>query len=207
MALKIEYIEVSELIEYGKNARTHSDEQVEQLVNSIREFGFTNPVLIDEDNVLIAGHGRTMAAKQFGLDKVPCIRLSNLSDDKKRALRIADNQLALNAGWDLDMLADEVKDLNIEEFNLDLLGFDLDFIDDLLESSMDEIVDDRDRDEKEDDSRFVKRIFLLNENQLTFVDKAITQAKNIGNITGASEDIESNAITFICREYLKLKGR
>ncbi|HHU8759003.1 TPA: ParB/Srx family N-terminal domain-containing protein [Escherichia coli] len=99
MALKIEYLPVGKLLRYAKNSRTHSDEQVEQLVNSIREFGFTNPVLIDEKNELIAGHGRLAAAEILEMDKVPAIRLSNLSEKQKKAYRIADNKLALNAGW------------------------------------------------------------------------------------------------------------
>ena len=128
MTLKIEYINIMDLVGYGRNARTHSPEQVDQLVASINEYGFTNPVLIDEDNVLIAGHGRTEAAKKVGLDKVPAVRLSGLSDNQKKALRISDNQLALNAGWDLDLLFAEVSDLRLEDFDLDLLGFDDDFM-------------------------------------------------------------------------------
>ena len=123
MALKIEYLPVGKLLRYAKNSRTHSDEQVEQLVNSIREFGFTNPVLIDEKNELIAGHGRLAAAEILEMDKVPAIRLSNLSEKQKKAYRIADNKLALNAGWDMQLLAEEVKELMDDDFDIDLLGF------------------------------------------------------------------------------------
>lgn len=132
MALQVEYIAIGEIKEYGKNARTHSPEQVEQLINSITEFGFTNPVLVDENNELIAGHGRTMAATRLGLDEVPAIRLTNLSADQKKALRIADNQLALNAGWDLDLLAAEVQELDLDGFDIDLLGFSDEYLDELL---------------------------------------------------------------------------
>ena len=123
MALKIEYLPVGKLLRYAKNSRTHSDEQVEQLVNSIREFGFTNPVLIDEKNELIAGHGRLAAAEILEMDKVPAIRLSNLSEKQKKAYRIADNKLALNAGWDMQLLAEEVKELMDDDFDIDLLKY------------------------------------------------------------------------------------
>ena len=96
--IQIEMVPVAELVGYERNARTHSADQVTQLVASIQEFGFTNPVLIDDNNVLSAGHGRTTAARQIGLDHVPAIRLSGLTEEQIKALRIADNQLALNAG-------------------------------------------------------------------------------------------------------------
>lgn len=136
MALKIEYIAVGELRAYDKNARTHSPDQVAQIVASINEFGFTNPVLIDENNELIAGHGRTQAAQSMGMEEVPAIRLSGLSEQQKKALRIADNQLALNAGWDLDLLAEEVQSLDLDGFDLDVLGFDDDYLNDLLEGNL-----------------------------------------------------------------------
>lgn len=132
MALTIEYIAVNELLGYGRNARVHSPEQIQQLIASITEYGFTNPVLIDENNILIAGHGRTEAAKQMGLDTVPAIRLKGLSDNQKKALRISDNQLALNATWDLDLLAAEISDLQEVDFDIDLLGFDEEFLTDLF---------------------------------------------------------------------------
>lgn len=130
--LQVEYIDIQDLIAYKRNARTHSDEQVEQVANSIQEFGFTNPVLVDEHNELIAGHGRTEAAKRLGMKEVPAIRLIGLSEAQKKALRIADNQLALNAGWDEDLLKIELADLQVENFDLDLLGFSLNELDDLL---------------------------------------------------------------------------
>lgn len=123
---KFEHIAISALKEYERNTRTHSEEQVEQLKRSITEFGFTNPVLIDEDNILIAGHGRVTAARQLNMKQVPAIRLIGLTEAQKKALRIADNQLALNAGWDEEMLKIELADLKDENFDLDLLGFSLD---------------------------------------------------------------------------------
>lgn len=118
-----------ELIPYARNSRTHSESQVTQIASSIREFGFTNPVLVDAKNSIIAGHGRVMAAKKLGLESVPCLVLSHLSEAQKKAYVIADNQLALNAGWDNEMLKLEVEELAEMDFDLDLLGFDSDFMD------------------------------------------------------------------------------
>ncbi|ECQ0169402.1 ParB N-terminal domain-containing protein [Salmonella enterica] len=132
MTLKIEYLPRGKLLRYAKNSRTHSDEQVDQLVNSIREFGFTNPVLIDEKDELIAGHGRLAAAEILELVEVPAIRLKNLSDKQKKACRIADNKLALNAGWDMQLLAEEVSELVESDFDIELLGFSDSEIDDML---------------------------------------------------------------------------
>ena len=120
------------LLPYARNSRTHSDAQVAQIAASIREFGFTNPVLVDGDNGIVAGHGRVMAAKQLGLAEVPTICVGWLTEGQRRAYVIADNQLALTAGWDEAVLAQEVAWLQGENFNTDLLGFDADFLDGLL---------------------------------------------------------------------------
>ena len=130
--MQIEQIGIATLIPFAKNSRTHDDAQVAQIAASIREFGFTNPVLIDESNGIIAGHGRVMAARKLKLDEVPCIRLSHLTDAQKRAYVIADNKLALNAGWDDAMLKLEMADLKALDFDLDLTGFSADEIDKLL---------------------------------------------------------------------------
>ena len=121
--MKIESLPLDRLIPYARNSRTHSDAQVAQVAASIREFGFTNPVLIDAEDGIIAGHGRVMAARKLGLDKVPCIRLAHLSETQKRAYIIADNKLALNAGWDEEMLALELGELAELDFDMDLIGF------------------------------------------------------------------------------------
>lgn len=126
--MKIEQISTENLIPYARNSRTHSPEQVAQIAGSIREFGFTNPVLIDADNGIIAGHGRVMAAQKLGLAKVPCIRLAHLTETQRRAYVIADNKLALNAGWDEEMLALELSDLREMDFDLELTGFDAEAI-------------------------------------------------------------------------------
>ena len=111
------------LLPYAANARTHSDEQVAQIAASITEFGFVNPVLVDDAGVLIAGHGRVMAAKSLGLETAPAIRLGHLTEAQARAYRLADNQLALNAGWDAAMLRAELLDLDAMGFNMGLVGF------------------------------------------------------------------------------------
>jgi len=128
---QVEQISIQALIPYARNSRTHSDAQVAQIAASIREFGFTNPVLIDKDGGIIAGHGRVLGARKLGLSEVPCIRLSHLTDAQKRAYVIADNKLALNAGWDSEALQVELADLNSAGFNMDLLGFG---VDDLAEA-------------------------------------------------------------------------
>lgn len=129
---QIERLPVDSLTPHAKNSRTHSEAQVDQIAASIKAFGFTNPVLVDEQDGIIAGHGRVMAARSLGLETVPCLRLSGLTDAQKRAYVIADNQLALNAGWDQDLLRSELLDLRDQDFNLDLIGFNEDELNLLL---------------------------------------------------------------------------
>ena len=121
------------LVPYARNSRTHSPEQVAQIAASLREFGFTNPVLIDETGGIIAGHGRVLAAQSLGMAGVPCLRLTGLTDAQKRAYVIADNKLALNAGWDEAVLAAEMQALQGMDFDLDLLGFDTEELTALLD--------------------------------------------------------------------------
>lgn len=133
MTPKIETRLVADLIPYAANSRTHSDAQVAQIAASIKEFGWTNPILVSGDDTIIAGHGRLLAARKLALVEVPVIALDHLSKSQQRALVIADNQLALNAGWDMDMLKAEIEDLQLDDFDIDLLGFDDKFLDGLLE--------------------------------------------------------------------------
>ena len=133
MGLQIEQRPTDQLVPYVRNARTHSAEQVAQIAASIAEFGFVNPILVGEDDVIVAGHGRLLAAQELGLAEVPVIVLDHLSEAQRRALIIADNRLAENAGWDQAMLRAELAALREDEFELDLLGFD--------ESELDEILD------------------------------------------------------------------
>ena len=122
--MEITKVPIRELKNYEKNSRTHSKKQIAQVVASIKEFGFTNPILIDEDNVLIAGHGRLMAAKELEMDLIPCVRLSHLSEAQKKAYVIADNKIALNSGWDDDLLQSELKELDSLGFDFGVTGFD-----------------------------------------------------------------------------------
>jgi len=126
MSLEIEYRAIDSLVPYIRNARTHSDAQVAQIAASIKEFGFTNPILVDGDNGIIAGHGRLAASRQLGLGEVPVIELAHLSKAQKQALILADNKLALNAGWDDDALKIELAELGDLDFDLTLTGFDAD---------------------------------------------------------------------------------
>ena len=123
--MQIKEIEVSKLIPYANNSRTHDDAQVAQLAASIKEFGFRNPILVDGVGI-IAGHGRLLAARKLGLEKVPTIDCSDMTETQKKAYIIADNKLALNSGWDTDLLSLEISQLDTDGFNLELLGFNAD---------------------------------------------------------------------------------
>ena len=135
-------VSIADLLPYANNARTHSAEQIKQVAASIKEFGFTNPILIDENNVIIAGHGRLQAAKSLGMASVPVRILDNLTDDQKKAYVIADNQLALNAGWDIELLKIELEELKLNDFDLALTGFDDDFISGLLHKDTEGLTDE-----------------------------------------------------------------
>jgi len=135
---------VDDLIPYARNSRTHSDAQVAQIAASVREFGWTNPVLVDGENGIIAGHGRILAARKLGMDEVPCIELSGLSDTQRRAYIIADNKLALNAGWDDELLAIEFAELADAGFDNLLTGFTQDEIDALTPEQLPEGLTDED---------------------------------------------------------------
>lgn len=121
---KLEQVPIDKLVPYARNARTHSKEQSAQLRASLREFGFVSPAVIDADYNILVGHGRIMAAREEGYETVPCVFAENLTEAQKRAYILADNQLALNAGWDEEMLSVELSDLQDQSFDLSLLGFD-----------------------------------------------------------------------------------
>jgi ParB family chromosome partitioning protein len=195
--MKIETLKTADLIPYARNSRTHSDAQVAQIAGSIREFGFTNPVLIDADNGIIAGHGRVMAAGKLGMDKVPCIRLAHLTETQKRAYIIADNKLALNAGWDEEMLALELADLREADFDVDLLGFTDEELGafDVDEADMPELADG-------DKQPFQQKTFTLHDEQAEEVDAAIAKAKEMGHgESGVNENSNGNALAFICQSF------
>ena len=132
---------VASLVPYARNSRTHSDAQVAKIAASIREFGFLNPIIIDADNGIIAGHGRVMAAQKLGLANVPVIEASHLSEAQRRAYVLADNRLALDAGWDNDLLKIELQDLQAEGFDLSLTGFNVDEIGNFLADATEGLTD------------------------------------------------------------------
>jgi site-specific DNA-methyltransferase (adenine-specific) len=129
---QVEKVSIEKLIPYARNARTHDEAQVSQIAASIKEFGFNNPILISDDYSIIAGHGRLAAARKLGLAEVPVIRLSHLSDTQRKAYVLADNRLALNAGWDNDLLKLELIELKAEDVDLEMLGFSVEELDGLL---------------------------------------------------------------------------
>ena len=145
--MEIIYKNIDELIPYINNSRTHSEEQVNQIVASINEFGFTNPLLIDEKDNIIAGHGRLLASKKLKMEEVPCIVLSGLTEAQKKAYIIADNKMALNAGWDFNLLSLELENLKELDFDLELTGFSVDEIDGLLNTNED--IEDNDYEEQD----------------------------------------------------------
>ena len=195
--MKIESLPIERLIPYARNSRTHSDAQIAQVAASIREFGFTNPVLIDAEDGIIAGHGRVLAARKLGLDKVPCIRLAHLSETQKRAYIIADNKLALNAGWDEEMLGLELAELREEDFDLGLLGF--------TEGELGEFdVESGDMPTLPDGDKqpFQQKTFTLHDEQAEEVDAAITKAKEMGHgESGVNENSNGNALAFVCQSF------
>jgi hypothetical protein len=195
--MKIEQLPTDTLIPYARNTRTHSEAQVAQIAGSIREFGFTNPVLIDGENGIIAGHGRVLAAQKLALGKVPCIRLSHLTDTQRRAYIIADNKLALNAGWDEELLGLELADLREDGFDLELTGFDGDELGqfDVDEVAMPTLADG-------DKQPFQQKTFTLHDEQAEEVDAAIAKAKEMGHgESGVNENSNGNALAFICQSF------
>ena len=198
--MKIEQIAVADLIPYARNARTHSDAQVAQIAASIREFGFCNPILIDAQTGIIAGHGRLLAARQLGMETVPCVRLGHLSDIQRRAYILADNRLALDASWDEDMLAMELSALEIDGFYLDLTGFNAEELEQMLtvapEAGFPKLPDG-------DKAPFQQMTFTLHDDQAEQVAAAIEKAKGLGPfVDSPNENSNGNALARICETFL-----
>lgn len=148
--LAIKYFPIDELKVYERNSRTHTDKQIKQIADSIKEYEFTNPILIDENNTIVAGHARLEAAKQIGVKTVPCIVIPDLTEAQKKAYIIADNKLALNADWDINVLQIEMSELNKIDYNLDLIGFDKSELDKIMNG---EILDELDAEDDIDPCR------------------------------------------------------
>ena len=182
--MQIVYKKVNELIPYINNSRTHSEEQVNQIVASINEFGFTNPLLIDEKDNIIAGHGRLMASKKLGMEEVPCIVLSGLTEAQKKAYIIADNKMALNAGWDDELLKIELENLKELDFDLELTGFDVDELDDILGNNEEEqeIIEDEVPDVPEEPKAKLGDIYQLGNHRLMCGDS--TNENDVSKLVG-----------------------
>lgn len=166
--MEIVYKKVNDLIPYINNSRTHSEEQVNQIVASINEFGFTNPLLIDEKDNIIAGHGRLLASKKLKMEEVPCIVLSGLTEAQKKAYIIADNKMALNAGWDDELLKIELENLKELDFDLELTGFNVDELDDIfqVEEEQEIVEDDFDIEPPEEPKAKLGDIYQLGNHRL-----------------------------------------
>lgn len=191
---------VSELIPYINNSRNHSEEQITQIASSIKEFGFTNPILIDQDNSIIAGHGRLQAVKKLGYKEVSCIVISGLTKIQIKALIIADNQLALNASWDIDKLSLELDSLKDDNFNLDILGFNNDFLKDIQE----EIIPLSDLPEIKDGDKepFQQMTFIIHDSQIKFINLALEKVKSKFDLKNEyNQNINGNALTEICKNF------
>ncbi len=184
--------DIKDLIPYARNARTHSDEQVAQIAASIKEFGFLSPIIISKDNTILCGHGRFYAAQKLGLEKVPCIKEEYLTETQKRAYILADNKLSLNAGWDNEMLAVELTELQNEDFDLGLTGFDVSELEDLIgKDSSDVEDDDYDLDAALEKAAFVQRGDVWNVGRHKLMCGDATSSEDVNTLM---EDKKANLI-------------
>jgi ParB family transcriptional regulator, chromosome partitioning protein len=203
--MQIEQRLVTDLVPYINNARTHSDAQVAQIAASIKEFGWTSPILVDGENGVMAGHGRLLAARKLGYAEVPVIELAHLSEAQRRAYILADNKLALNAGWDDELLRIELDALQELGADIDLTGFDLDEIEALSIDCepLDEMPVLRDGDREP----YQQMAFMLHDEQAEQVDRAIAVAKKMGPFTDdLNQNSNGNALARICEIFLTTQG-
>lgn len=196
--IQIKYKNINDLIPYVNNTRTHSEEQVNQIASSIKEFGFTNPILIDTQSGIIAGHGRLMGAKKLGLKEVPTIILDNLTEAQKKAYIIADNKIALNSGWDEDLLQLELMSLDEMGFDYSDLGFDFDI--DI------EIISDEDFEPniKMGDREPIRNMtFTVSDEQYELIEEMLKLAKEypLQDPAGINENSNGNALYYICEVF------
>ena len=190
---------VASLVPYARNARTHSEAQVAQIAASIREWGWTNPILIDETGGIIAGHGRVLAARKLKIEDVPCIVASGWSEAQKRAYILADNQLATNAGWDMDLLSMEVADLVSLDFDVSLIG--------LMDMAFDATpLDEYPALPDGDKSEFQQMTFTLHNDQAEQVKAAIEVAKGMGTFLSDNENSNGNALARVAEAFLTQHG-
>lgn len=203
--MQVEHRKVSDLVPDANNARTHSAAQVAQIVASIQEFGWTNPVLVDGSNGILAGHGRVMAALKMGQETVPVIELAHLTETQRRAYILADNKLALNAGWDDELLRIELDALQELGVDLELIGFDYDEVEalsiDCDPLDMMPVLREGDREP------FRQISFVLHDEQAEQVERAISVAKKMGPFGDTqNENSNGNAIARICEIFLTSQG-
>ena len=200
--LEIAYIATTDLIPYANNPRTHSDQQVSQVASSIKEFGFNNPILIDEHNGIIAGHGRLAAAQKLDLKLVPTITLAGLSEAQRKAYVIADNKLTENGGWDVDALRVEIERLSELDFDIELTGMDANSIKEILDIEVDlpELFTG-------DKEPFQQKTFTLHDEQASIVEDAINLARtDPSSDQGLNENANGNAISYVCEQWLKMRN-
>lgn len=198
--MKIELKDIDSLIPYAKNARIHNEAQIAQIAGSIKEFGFNNPVLIDKDNGIIAGHGRVMAARKLGLQEVPTIQLDHLSDNQRRAFILADNRIAMNSHWDEEILSLELSDLK-NAMDLTDLGFEVPELDKLMNGiiPLDEMPDLRIGDREP----IQQMTFKLHDDQVDTVDQAIEYVKKNFDIKNElNENSNGNALAMMAELFM-----
>lgn len=181
---RYENVKIEKLIPYRNNARTHSDEQVEKIAKSMREFGFINPVLVDGKFNIIAGHGRVLGAKKLGMKEVPCLFIEDLTEEQKRAYIIADNRLAEDAGWDKEMLKIELEELQNLNFDISLTGFEMDDFDfgmdetEVIEDEFDETVPEEPKSKKGEIYKLGKHYLMCGDStDINDVEKLMNGAK------------------------------
>ena len=198
--MKIEQKSIDLLIPYAKNARIHNEAQIAQIAGSIKEFGFNNPVLIDKDNGIIAGHGRVMAARKLGLKEVPTIQLDHLSENQRKAFILADNRIAMNSHWDEEILSLELSDLK-DALDLTDLGFEVAELDKLMNGilPLDEMPDLRIGDREP----IQQMTFKLHDDQVDTVDQAIEYVKKNFDIKNElNENSNGNALAMMAELFM-----
>lgn len=195
---------IDELKHYEKNNKKHPEKQIAKLVDSIKEFGFKNPVLIDKDDVIIAGHGRTLAAERIGMQEVPCIDCSDLNENQVKALRLMDNKSADLAEWDFENIKFELEALKIDDFNIDLTGFemaDISGVEDSEEYGTEFSLPDGDK------APFQQMTFTLADAQAEFIKEAIRKIKEAkpNTETFGNENSNGNALYEVVLQWEELK--